>query len=104
MKPLAVTTEWQKFAVPIPDPAVAARFTGLFHFAAAGSAYTVWFHDIKYESLDAATLGAPLPFFTTATVNRSLADTVTVTGAKVSWQFNGAPVVVLRSRDGWWRT
>ncbi len=60
-EPLALTTEWVKFIVPIPVPSKLADNVALFHFAqgSSGAAYAIWFDDIQYEQLPAAQLGAP---------------------------------------------
>jgi hypothetical protein len=59
--PLALTTEWAKFIVPIPVPGKLSENLALFHFAqgSSGSAYAIWFDDIQYESLPGSVLGAP---------------------------------------------
>jgi hypothetical protein len=60
-EPLALTTEWAKFIIPIPVPSKLSENVGLFHFAQGGSgtSYAVWFDDIQYETLPAGQLGAP---------------------------------------------
>ena len=60
-EPLALTTEWARFIVPIPVPAKLNENVALFHFAqgSSGSSYAIWFDDIRYENLAATELGAP---------------------------------------------
>ncbi len=60
-EPLALTTEWAKFIMPIPVPSKLSENQALFHFAqgSSGSSYAIWFDDIQYESLSGAVLGAP---------------------------------------------
>lgn len=59
--PLALTTEWAKFILPIPVPSKLSENVALFHFAQGSSAtsYAIWFDDIQYEHLSSAVLGAP---------------------------------------------
>jgi len=61
MEPLALTTEWAKFILPIPVPGKLSENLALFHFAqgSSGSSYAIWFDDIQYEYLAGAVLGAP---------------------------------------------
>lgn len=59
--PLALSTEWAKFIVPIPVPGKLNENLALFHFAqgSSGSSYAIWFDDIQYEYLPGTLLGAP---------------------------------------------
>ncbi|MCE1205666.1 MAG: Ig-like domain-containing protein [Holophagaceae bacterium] len=60
-EPLALTTEWAKFIVPIPVPSKLSENLALFHFAqgSSGTPYAIWFDDIQYELLPGSVLGAP---------------------------------------------
>ncbi|WP_052518127.1 Ig-like domain-containing protein [Archangium violaceum] len=55
---LALTTSWQKFTIPIPNPAKYKNVGGLFHIADGPDNYTLYLADIIYENLGGATLGA----------------------------------------------
>lgn len=60
---LAVSTEWTRFVLPIPDPARLTAEKGLFFFAAAAkgspaTGYTLWLDDIQFQTLGAAGLGS----------------------------------------------
>jgi uncharacterized protein YjdB len=55
---VALTTEWQKFTIPVPNPAKYTNVGGLFHLADAPDGYTVYLADILYEQLGTAVLGA----------------------------------------------
>jgi hypothetical protein len=59
--PLALTSTWTKFVIPVPAPAKLTANVGLFHFAegADEGAYSIWLDDIQYENLTAAELGQP---------------------------------------------
>ncbi|MFP2926252.1 Ig-like domain-containing protein [Pyxidicoccus sp. 3LG] len=54
---LALTTEWQKFTIPIPNPAKYTNVGGLFHVADAPDGYTLYLADILYENLGSSVLG-----------------------------------------------
>ena len=63
-----LTTEWQQFILPIPDPSELTALKGLFYFAEQSgrrSAYTIWFDDIRYVNLNPGIVsksrGHPLP-------------------------------------------
>ena len=55
---LALTTSWQKFTIPIPNPAKYKNVGGLFHVADGPDNYTLHLADIIYENLGSGTLGA----------------------------------------------
>ncbi len=56
---IPLTTTFQKFIIPLPDPSKLTSYDGLFHFADGPNNYTVWFNDVQYESLPAGQVGAP---------------------------------------------
>ncbi|MCC6619870.1 MAG: Ig-like domain-containing protein [Deltaproteobacteria bacterium] len=88
---LPLTTSWQKFTVPIPDPALFDAETGLFHFAEGAEAaeYTIWLDDIQYVNLDAGVLGTPMPAIATETITREVGGTAVVNGASLTIPVNG---------------
>jgi len=55
---LALTTGWQKFTIPIPNPARYKNVGGLFHVADAPDGYTLYLADVFYENLGTGVLGA----------------------------------------------
>jgi uncharacterized protein YjdB len=55
---LALTTAWQKFTIPIPNPARYKNVGGLFHVADAPDDYTLYLADVIYEHLGTGVLGA----------------------------------------------
>jgi uncharacterized protein YjdB len=55
---LALTTAWQKFTIPIPNPARYKNVGGLFHVADAPDGYTLYLADVIYEHLGTGVLGA----------------------------------------------
>ncbi|WP_158079856.1 Ig-like domain-containing protein [Archangium sp. Cb G35] len=73
---LALTTEWQKFTIPIPNPAKYKNVGGLFHVADGPDNYTLYLADIIYENLGSGTLGAG-----TASIGNGNANTGSVATA-----------------------
>ncbi len=57
---LPLTTAWQKFTVPVPDPAKFTNVAGLFHLAEAPEGYTIFFADVIFEDLGLATGAATI--------------------------------------------
>lgn len=62
---LAITTNWVKYTIPIPDPSKLNAETGLFWYAEGAQnendegGYTFWIDELKYEKL--GNLGQPQP-------------------------------------------
>lgn len=51
---LRLTTNWEKYIIPIPDPSVLTSSRGLFWYAEGpeeGDGYSFWVDDLKYENL-----------------------------------------------------
>lgn len=95
---LPVRTTWNKYIIPLPDPAKLTKERGLFFFAIAnvnGAGYNVWFDEIKFESL--GTLAHPRLSIATRTVNLIAGDTVKVNDPVVTFDNNGADLKVTAS-------
>jgi hypothetical protein len=99
-----VGTNWSKVIIPIPDPSKLTNERGVFWFAAGtqgtnGSAYALWFDEIKFEKL--GNVGTPTPNIldgNKSTVKAFIGSTINITG--VSNTFNlvtGQDVKVLSS-------
>ncbi len=56
---IPLTTTFQKFIIPLPDPSKFVNYDGLFHFADGPNNYTVWFNDVQYELLPGAQVAPP---------------------------------------------
>lgn len=59
---LQLTTNWQKYIIPIPDPSKLTQENGLFWYAEGpenGLGYTFWIDELKYEKL--GTIAHPRP-------------------------------------------
>ncbi|GAB4341898.1 MAG: hypothetical protein Kow0037_28880 [Calditrichia bacterium] len=56
MSNVRLGSSWQKYIVPIPDPAKLKTETGMFWYAAGadenGLGFTIWFDEVKYERLN----------------------------------------------------
>ncbi len=65
---LSVSTRWQKYTIPIPDPSKLIDQTGLFWLAEGASfegdegGYVLWFDDVKFEKLGTVAQPAPAIF------------------------------------------
>jgi hypothetical protein len=57
---VALTTTWQKYILPLPNPAKATSYDGMFHFATGkgAAANNIYLNDVQFEKLDSSTLGA----------------------------------------------
>jgi len=63
-KDLKLSTNWQKYVIPIPDPSKLFDERGMFWYSAGtqntgGNAYTFWIDELKFEKL--GTIGQPRP-------------------------------------------
>lgn len=62
---LRISTTWQKYVIPIPDPSRLTAESGLFWYAEgpdteSGDGYTFWIDELKYESI--GTIAQSRPF------------------------------------------
>lgn len=79
-------TNWSQVTIPIPDASKLTEERGVFWYAmgtqnTAGSGYTIWFDEIKFENL--GTIGQPRPAITNGV------DVTTNTFIGVQLQVNG---------------
>ncbi len=60
---LRLTTNWQRYIIPIPDSTPLTQSRGLFWYAAGpdanGNGYSIWIDEVKYEHIDG--LAQPRP-------------------------------------------
>src|SRR6056297_1170355 len=59
---LRLTTNWEKYTIPIPDPSFLTREQGLFWYSEApeeGDGYSFWVDELKFEDLSG--LAQPRP-------------------------------------------
>jgi hypothetical protein len=87
---LTLTTEWQKYVIPIPLSDKLTSEKGLFYFAEGpedGQGYQLWFDEIIFERL--GTIANPQPTIPTTTINAEETDTITITGSTVVFDVDG---------------
>jgi uncharacterized protein YjdB len=76
---LALTTSFQKYVLPIPDPSKLTATTGLFYFAdGVNFGGAMWLADIQYESLSPTPGGTPAPVFTGASKTAQVGGTASI--------------------------
>tara|TARA_R110002072_G_scaffold151503_7_gene300964 strand:+ start:9937 stop:11850 length:1914 start_codon:yes stop_codon:yes gene_type:complete len=119
---LQLTTNWQKYTIPIPDPSKLSQEKGLFWYAEGpeeGNGYSFWVDELKFENL--GTVAQPQPrifngedlfqqsFIGAATSVSGLTQTFnlengqnqTVSAAPAYFEFNSSnPGVATVSEDG----
>ncbi|MEX0998009.1 MAG: carbohydrate-binding protein [Flavobacteriaceae bacterium] len=119
---LQLTTNWQKYTIPLPDPSKLTQEKGLFWYAEGpedGNGYSFWVDEVKYEKL--GTVAQPQPrifngedvfqqsFIGAATSVSGLTQTFnlengqnqTVIAAPAYFEFNSSnPGVATVSEDG----
>lgn len=91
---LALTSTWQQFTIPIPDPTVMTAENGLFHFAEGSEhgAYTIWLDDIILTNLD--NISNPRAAIATETIPVEAGATFTPNGMNVIFDVGGTDVQV----------
>jgi uncharacterized protein YjdB len=120
-----LTTNWQQYVIPMPDPTKANGIDGLFSFADGLNGYTVWFANVQYLQVPANVYGSGVA--DGDGLQSAAAFSVTAGGAgstrrispatnSIHWtlgagQLNGSPVVTplpngkLLNDDSWrWYT
>jgi hypothetical protein len=76
---LRLSTAWQKYVIPIPDPSRLTATSGMFWYAEGpedGDGYTFWIDELKYESI--STIAQARPF-----INNGIDQTSTVFNGQV---------------------
>jgi hypothetical protein len=56
---IPLTTTWQQYVIPLPDPAKATAIEGLISFADANNNYNFWLADVEYAVVSPDDIGAP---------------------------------------------
>lgn len=99
---IPVTTAWTKVIVPIPLPARLTAERGLFFFAVApqgGSAFAVWFDDIRFERL--GTITDPRPALAPLTLNTFVGASTGLTATQTAFGFGSTDSVVVGHMSGY---
>jgi hypothetical protein len=88
---IALTTEWQKFIVPIPFPARLSAERGLFFFAdqvpETSDGYAAWFDEVQFEKVGA--IYNPRPYMANQIINTLVGDQVFVDSTKTTFYVAG---------------
>jgi hypothetical protein len=93
---LPVGTTWAQYTVPIPNPSVLTRQTGLFHFAEGSEEgpYTLWLDEVRYVSLPAGSITNPRPSIASATEALAIDGTASVGGTSVVLAVDGSDLTL----------
>ncbi len=62
---LAVTTNWQKYYIPIPDPSLLTQEKGMFFYSEGpedGRGYTFWVDEVQFENVGTLSDARPVIF------------------------------------------
>ncbi|MGM0744653.1 MAG: Ig-like domain-containing protein [Bacteroidota bacterium] len=119
---LKLTTNWEKYIIPIPDPSVLTSSQGLFWYAEGpedGDGYSFWVDELKYENLPGLAQARPAIMSgneetqtsfigsntsvtgLTFTINKANGEDVTVGAAPAYYTFNSSDTgVATVSEDG----
>ncbi len=88
---IPLTTEWERFVIPIPLPAKLSAERGLF-FIAEGpeglEGHQVWFDEIMFEKV--GTITNPRPTMASRTVTAFVSTTLSITGTETTFTVDGA--------------
>jgi len=92
---IPLSTTWTKVIISIPLASKLTVERGLFFFAEGpegGVGHTVWFDEVKFETL--ATITNPRPTMTTQTIDAIVNATISPTGTRVTFNVDGTDQVV----------
>jgi hypothetical protein len=90
-----VGTSWRKVVIPIPLADRLSQERGMFFFAEGAesdAAYDLWIDEIRFETL--GTIRNPRPSIASASVSDEVGAQVTIGGAAVTFDVDGADVTV----------
>jgi hypothetical protein len=90
---LRMSTEWQKYVLPIPDPSRLTVERGLLFFAEGhenNQGYQFWMDEIKFETV--AGLTNPRGSMPTVTIDALVGDTLKVDGCKTIFDFGDSTI------------
>ncbi|MBK9034469.1 MAG: hypothetical protein IPL61_24915 [Myxococcales bacterium] len=95
---LALTAEWARYVLPIPAPSKMTTERGLFWLAAGAAGmpptgYQIWFDEIQFEDLDAATWN-PRPTLTPTNAGLDVGATAQIDGTAATYTIDGADIRV----------
>ncbi len=92
---LALTTDWQKFVIPVPVPSKLVDEAGLFYFAEGpegGFGYTIYLDEIQFEDL--ATITNPRPAIPVQTLDLETGGEMVIGNGSVIFDVDGTDITV----------
>jgi hypothetical protein len=87
---IPLTTDWAKFAIPIPLPEKLTLERGLFYFAEGhenNMGYDFWFDEVKFENI--STISNPRPELATQSLNTFIGATLSLSGTSTTFDVGG---------------
>jgi len=99
---IPITTTWTQFIIPVPLPSAFSAEDGLFYFANSGASGTLWLNDIEYANFDAGVIGPPSPSMTSGTFTKQIGDSLSVSGAAVTFSVNGVSEKIIAQNGASW--
>lgn len=92
---LSLTTDWQQYVIPFPEPSRLSEERGLYFFAEGpeeGLGYEIWMDEIVFDSL--GTITNPRPSIPTQTIDVEVGENVSIGNGSVTFDVGGTDVVV----------
>lgn len=92
---IELTTEWQRYVIPIPFPDRLEFEDGLFYFAEGAESpqgHTIWFDEIRFEYV--GTIRDPRPVMASQNLSAFVGATVNIAGTQVTFNVGGTDEIV----------
>jgi len=92
---IPLTTNWEKYVVPIPLPEKLTYERGLFYFAEGhenNQGYEFWIDEIKYENV--ATITNPRPSMTSRIISAFVGATMKMQGTRTTFDVGGTDEII----------
>jgi len=92
---IALTTDWTRVVIPVPNPSRLTSEGGLFFFAEgyeSGTGYDFWLDDVQFETVSGIT--DPRPVMETKVQTTFVGGEVEITGTVVTFDVDGVDVDV----------
>jgi hypothetical protein len=91
---IALTTEWVRYVIPIPNSARMTEEHGLFWYSATsgGTPVTIWFDEVEYASVSG--ISEPRPIMPTRSVQAQVGGRFTIPGTRTGFTVGGADRLV----------
>jgi len=92
---IALTTDWTRVVIPVPNPSRLTSEGGLFFFAEgyeSGTGYDFWMDDVQFETV--AGITDPRPVMETKSQTTFVGGEVEITGTAVTFDLDGEDVEI----------